>query len=246
MGAKVSIIIPFYNCAFIQEAVESALRQTYQNSEVIVVDDGSTIHQELLSPYLGKIRYLKKANGGTASALNLGIRYATGEYFCWLSSDDRFLPGKVEKQLAFMEQRNAAASYSAFYVINSEGQTIQGPVGFEDRGRLSFYKRMKGGCPVNGCTVMMKMSVFSHLGAFDESLPFTHDYDFWLRLIQQYDFHYLPEPLIQYRHHNEMGTKKYTERIRKELRMVKQRHLENMQFLIKKEAGKSAERGEEK
>ncbi|XJZ28217.1 glycosyltransferase [Bacillota bacterium Lsc_1132] len=235
MGAKVSIIIPFYNCPFIQEAVKSALGQTYQNIEVIVVDDGSTKHQDLLNPYLSQIRYFKKSNGGTASALNDGIRNATGEYFCWLSSDDRFFPEKIEKQLAFMEQRNAAASYSAFTIISAQGKIISEPIGHTFRNKLSFLKRMRGGCPINGCTVMLKISVFAKLGYFDERLPFTHDYDFWLRLIQHYDFHFLPEPLTEYRHHGEMGTKKHFDRIRKEERMVKQRHAADLQALIKKE-----------
>lgn len=237
MGAKVSIIIPFYNCAFVQEAVRSALGQTYQNTEVIVVDDGSTTHQELLDPFKSQIRYLRKTNGGTASALNLGIKHATGDYFCWLSSDDRFLPKKVERQLDFMEKKNAEASYSAFYIMNEKGQTVEGPIGYEDRNRLSFYKRMRGGCPINGCTVMLKMSVFQKIGLFDETLPFTHDYDFWLRLIQKFDFHYLHEPLIHYRHHDEMGSKKHSQEMRQEVRQVRQRHFSNMQYLIKKETG---------
>ena len=234
MTAKVSIVIPFYNCPYIQKAIESALSQTYQSIEVIVVDDGSTRHQDLLEPYLHQIRYFRKTNGGTASALNEGIRNATGEYFCWLSSDDRFLPDKIEKQLAYMQQMNAAASYTAFYIIDAFGNICSEAIGQTFRNKLSFLKRMRGGCPINGCTVMLKMKVFTEIGYFDESLPFTHDYDFWLRLIQHYDFHFFSEPLIEYRHHNEMGTKKYFEEIRKEIRIVKQRHAASMQSLIKK------------
>ena len=70
MLPKVSIIIPFYNDSYIDQAVVSALYQTYPNIEIIVVDDGSTQHQYRLAPYLSRIIYLGKANGGTASALN--------------------------------------------------------------------------------------------------------------------------------------------------------------------------------
>ncbi|WP_394514565.1 glycosyltransferase family A protein [Priestia aryabhattai] len=93
---KVSIIIPFYNCSYIDQAIQSALNQTYQDIEIIVVNDGSSKFNEKITPYLDRILYIEKENGGTASALNLGIKNATGEYFAWLSSDDIFLPIKYQ------------------------------------------------------------------------------------------------------------------------------------------------------
>ncbi|MGO4274414.1 glycosyltransferase family 2 protein, partial [Paenibacillus sp. TAF58] len=80
MQPKVSIIIPFYNCPYIDQAIASAIGQTYANVEIIVVDDGSTIHADKIGPFKDRVYYLGKANGGTASALNHGIRYASGEY----------------------------------------------------------------------------------------------------------------------------------------------------------------------
>lgn len=111
---KVSIIIPFYNCQYVEKAIESALNQTYQNIEVIVVDDGSTKYIERITPYLDSIHYIQKKNGGTASALNTGIRYATGEYFAWLSSDDLFKPDKISKQLKFMKR---CGSFFFFFFV---------------------------------------------------------------------------------------------------------------------------------
>src|SRR5689334_17046366 len=98
----VTIVIPFYNCAYIDQAVQSALNQTYKPLEIIVVDDGSTRHADRLTPYLPYISYMGKANGGTATALNHGIRNASGEYIAWLSSDDLFYPDKIAHQVAFM------------------------------------------------------------------------------------------------------------------------------------------------
>ena len=77
---KVTIVIPFYNDPYVREAVDSALLQTYENLEIIVVDDGSTSHSDKLDSYGERIYYLGKANGGTASALNYGFRYASGDY----------------------------------------------------------------------------------------------------------------------------------------------------------------------
>ena len=73
MLPSVTVVIPFYNCPYIHLAVSSALSQTYKNVEVIVVDDGSTKHQHLLEPFMKRIVYLQKTNGGTATALNYGM-----------------------------------------------------------------------------------------------------------------------------------------------------------------------------
>jgi glycosyltransferase involved in cell wall biosynthesis len=231
---KVSIIIPFYNCSYIDKAIESALSQTYSNIEIIVVDDGSTIFKEKVFPYLDKIKYIEKSNGGTASALNVGIQHTTGEYFSWLSSDDLFHPQKIEKQLRFMETNNLSVSYSNFYSINENGNVISPPQGVSVPNRLQFLKIMRRGCIINGCTVMLKMSIFHEFGLFDETLKYTQDYDFWLRILTKYDFIYYKEPLVNYRIHSNMGTKKHRAAIRLELLETIKRHKEKMNELIQK------------
>ncbi|WP_270181677.1 glycosyltransferase [Alkalihalobacillus sp. CinArs1] len=225
---KVSIIIPFYNCAYVDQAIQSALNQTYENIEIIVVNDGSTKHEEKVKKYLRSITYIKKENGGTASALNAGIKAATGAYFCWLSSDDCYEADKVRKQVEFMKRTNASVSYSSYVLMNQSSAVVTGPIGVYFPTNLLFYRKIKVNCPINGCTVMLKMSLFEELGVFDESLPFTHDYDLWLRIVQKYDFKYLDQPLVRYRVHDEMGTKKHAAAIRKEIQTVRKRHLRNM------------------
>src|SRR4051812_38360727 len=121
MTPKVSIIIPFYNDPYIDQAVMSALYQTYPNIEIIVVDDGSTLHQHLLAPFQSRIHYLGKANGGTASALNYGMRMASGKYVAWLSSDDRFSPDKIARQVDYMERTNAQISHTDYDLMNENG-----------------------------------------------------------------------------------------------------------------------------
>jgi glycosyltransferase involved in cell wall biosynthesis len=78
MPAKVSILIPFYNCPYVDRAIESALQQTYPDVEVIVIEDGSSKHLPLIKPYAKHIRYIRKPNGGTASALNRGSELPAG------------------------------------------------------------------------------------------------------------------------------------------------------------------------
>lgn len=231
---KVSIIIPFYNCVYIDQAIQSALAQSYENIEVIVVNDGSTKYEEKIKPFLSRIKYYWKSNGGTASALNAGIKAASGEYFCWLSSDDTYEPNKVAKQIEFMKSQHAEVSYSAYVMINEQSRPISGILGTEISNPVTFYRTLKKVCVINGCTVMMKMNVFQEVGLFNETYPFAHDYELWLRVVQKYDFHYLREPLVKYRVHNEMGTKKYAKLISKEVHEIQSKYSEALDQLIRK------------
>lgn len=235
---KVSIIIPFYNCAYVDQAIESALKQTYPNIEVIVVNDGSTKFTEKITPYLSRIRYFEKENGGTASALNLGIKNATGEYFAWLSSDDLFYEDKVSKQLAFMEEKDGYISYTNYSLIDAHSNVFHEAAAVYFPYKIDFLQNLRKGCNINGCTVMMKMELFSNLGLFNENLKFTQDYDFWLRAVQHYELYYLNESLVKYRVHDAMGTKKFDELIDKEIKALNKKYDEILIELINNEEGK--------
>ncbi|WP_426446062.1 glycosyltransferase [Paenibacillus sp. S-38] len=206
MQPMVSIVIPTYNCPYVDQAIESALNQTYRSIEVIVINDGSTKHEEKIKPYFGRIKYMKKSNGGTASALNAGIRMARGDYFAWLSSDDLFLPDKIEKQLAFMRRQRASVCYTNYHTIDPAGQMIAERAGVHFDTSAAFYRHFLQGCTINGCTVMMEMKVFAEVGRFDERYRYAQDFDLWLRTVPHYDFHFLNEPLTLYRVHEGMGT----------------------------------------
>ncbi|REK55334.1 MAG: glycosyl transferase [Thermobacillus sp.] len=225
MGPTVSIIIPFHNDPYIAQAVESALSQTYPYTEVIVVDDGSTACQHLLDPYRRHIHYLGKANGGTASALNHGIRMASGQYVAWLSSDDRFVPTKIERQVMHMHQTGARICHTNFHVMNESGGIVQHNGAAVFPTAKQFAAAFLTFCPVNGCTVMMKKTLVAELGWFNESLPYTHDYDLWIRaLLSGIDFHFINEPLTIYRRHAGMGTMLHFPAIQAEVQMVQNRY----------------------
>ncbi|GIP29952.1 glycosyl transferase family 2 [Paenibacillus sp. J23TS9] len=207
MRPLVTIIIPFYNDPYVDQAVQSALSQSYAPLEIIVVDDGSTSYADRLAPFRSHIYYLGKGNGGTASALNHGIRYASGEYIAWLSSDDLFYPEKISHQVQFMMQQGAFISHTNFNVIDRFSQITSFRAGCSFSNILDFYRIFMNGNPVNGCTVMMKKELFCHVGLFDENLPYTHDLDFWRRVIQAgFPLPFLDEPLVGYRQHEAMGT----------------------------------------
>jgi len=230
--SKVSIVVPFYNCPYINQALDSLVNQTYKDIEIIVVNDGSTQHSEKIIPYLDKIKYITKENGGTASALNLGIQHATGDYFCWLSSDDIYYHEKIEVQLTFMKEKNALFSHTNYYSINEKGRIITPPLGIHPSSPLELIKRMSRGNIINGCSIMIDKTVLNHVGVFDETLPYTHDYDLWIRIIQKFDVHYISQPLLLYRVHKNMGTKKHAAIIKKETKHVVNRHKAMMKQLL--------------
>lgn len=207
MHPLVSIIIPFYNDPYVPQAITSALAQTYPNVEIIVVDDGSTRHAELIQPYTSRVYYLGKGNGGTASALNHGIRMASGEYIAWLSSDDMFYPHKLAVQIPFMQANGAKFSFTSFDIIDENSRITQRGVAGRFPNVQSFYTAMLSYNPINGCTVVMKKELLGQIGLFNEGLPYTHDYDLWLRMILSgQQMYFLDQPLTQYRRHAQMGT----------------------------------------
>ncbi|MFB9330226.1 glycosyltransferase [Paenibacillus aurantiacus] len=215
-GPLVTVVIPFYNDPYITEALDSVLAQTYDNIEIIVVDDGSTRNAELLQAYAGRIHYLGKANGGTASALNYGFRLASGKYIAWLSSDDRFYPEKIARQVAAMERAGSWISHTGFDLIDESGRVVEKGIVPPSAGS-DFYRAFKTANPVNGCTIMMRKLLFNQIGEFDEEKKYTHDLDYWYRvMLSGFPLLLVPEPLTAYRRHAGMGTLVHKEEITRE------------------------------
>ncbi|WP_436376248.1 glycosyltransferase family 2 protein [Cytobacillus sp. BC1816] len=217
----VSIIIPFYNCQYVSRAISSALNQTYQNIEIIVVDDGSTKHLAALKHIKKKIRYIKKKNGGTASALNEGIKISNGDYIAWLSSDDLFLNTKIELQIKFMKERDCKFSYTNYFCIDNKDRIISQALGPSNISNEELLFSLSNGCPINGSTIMMRREVVKSVGLFNESLIYANDYDYWIRVYLKYQICHLNNALTLYRVHREMGTKLHNNDVLKESAKVK-------------------------
>ncbi|MGM1034211.1 MAG: glycosyltransferase [Bacillota bacterium] len=221
MDPKVSIIIPFYNCSYVDQAIQSALNQTYKNVEVILVDDGSTNFTEKISPFKEDICYVRKENGGTATALNRGISTATGEYIAWLSSDDHFLPEKISKQISFMLNHNADASFTNYDIIDENNQVLIPCCGMRFSNIADIYSAFLLYNVVNGCTVVIKKEIFESVGYFAPAYRYTHDYEMWFRLlVSGYKMHYIDEVLTKFRTHQESGTRKYHAEMLKEMSTI--------------------------
>lgn len=233
MKPRVSVIIPFYNCPYIEQALQSALAQSWQPYEIIVVDDGSFMHAERITPYLPYIHYLGKANGGTASALNHGIAHATGDYVVWLSSDDMFYRDKINNQVLFMEQNRLLITYTNFNFINGDSQLTELNAAAVFHNQLDYLRCFLQGNPINGCTVMFKREIFGAIGLFNEALPYTHDYDLWYRaILNGYAPVMLNQSLTAYRRHDGMGTIKHYDVIMAEAAATNARYHAPLSSLI--------------
>ncbi|KWX81942.1 hypothetical protein AMQ83_33320 [Paenibacillus riograndensis] len=237
-GTRFSVIIPFYNCSYVHLAIESVLAQSYPDIEIIVVDDGSTLHTEKLAPYSGRIKVLRKANGGTASALNLGITSASGAYFAWLSADDCFHPDKIGRQIAVMLATQTSFNHTAYYYINELGERSSGRISVPFHSKAELIETLMTGCPVNGSTVMLDMNVFKKVGLFNEKLLYTQDYDLWLRILAYYEWSYIEDPLLDYRVHQEMGSIVHSEAQKREIKQVQELHHKSLVRLLRKERRK--------
>lgn len=127
----VSIITPVYNAErFLKETIQSILDQSYKKFELILVDDCSTDNSERIIKNFSerdqRIKYVKlESNSGAAVARNTGLKTASGEYVAFLDSDDVWKSTKLEKQLAFMQQKNIGFTYTAFETIDEDGQIIK-------------------------------------------------------------------------------------------------------------------------
>lgn len=224
----ISIVIPAYNASnYLAEAIDSALSQTYSNVEIIVVNDGSKDNgatERIALSYGDKIKYFYKENGGSSSALNMGIANMTGEWFSWLSHDDLYIPEKLEKQVAYMESLNINDSelskhvfFSASELIDADGKIIRACDiskaqkladkinSFTHNGYLIAEPTVYS---FHGCSCLVHKDVFDDIGRFDEKLRLLNDVDLWYRLYSNdYKIHYIPEVLVKGRVHAKQVSK---------------------------------------
>jgi len=219
---KISIVIPVYNTEkYIEQCIESALNQTYDNIEILAINDGSTDSTEsILKKFENKIKIINKQNGGTASALNLGIKNMTGEWFKWLSADDLLKQDAIEKLVLEIKKLEKDAEncivYSNYDVIDKNRKII-GTFVEPNYNSFDTYQRnviLLDHFYGNGTTSIMHKSIFEKCGNFNENIGFKDDYEFWLRccLIFGYKLHLVPQNLALYRvHQNQLTKKKYDE-----------------------------------
>jgi glycosyltransferase involved in cell wall biosynthesis len=215
----VSIVIPVYNGSnFLREAIDSALAQTYQNLEIIVVNDGSTDDTENIAlSYGDKIRYIAKQNGGTSTALNLGIENMRGEYFSWLSHDDLYYPQKIAREVDELLKLDNKDTIIISDVDGMTDHTRTFPTALFQAHRDTYPKRNSSYLyPViynktHGCTHLISKKVFETVGLFDVKELVAHDFEFYYRAFAKFPHLYIDEVLVTARDSsNRQGKRSHT------------------------------------
>ncbi|MEN9229279.1 MAG: glycosyltransferase [Thermostichus sp. DG02_5_bins_236] len=203
----VSVIVPAYNVQkYISEALQSLLYQTWQNFEVLVVDDGSTDSTaEVVKHWCQRdprFHLLSKPNGGLASARNWGIRHTQGEFIALLDADDRYLPQKLASHIEILQRHSGIdVIYSASKIIRDDGSptwlSLSGRPMHSDPLLAMLCKNFIG----HGSNAIFRRALFDQVGGFDESLQSCEDLDFWLKVAEQrpHCFYRYRQALCEYR-----------------------------------------------
>jgi glycosyltransferase involved in cell wall biosynthesis len=194
---RVSVVVPTYNRGWIvNEAIDSVLNQTFQQYELIVVDDGSTDDTKaILGEYGNRIRVIHQANRGVSAARNRGIRAAKEPLIAFLDSDDVWLSDKLSVQVAFFDRHPDALVCQTEEIWIRNGVRVN--PGKRHRKRSGkIFEASLALCLVSPSAVMLRKDLFETIGLFDESLPACEDYDLWLRISVNHPIHLIDQPLI--------------------------------------------------
>lgn len=207
----VSIIIPTYNrAAYLEKAIQSVVNQTYQNFEILVVDDGSTTnYAELICNKYPNCYYYNKKNGGLSSARNYGVKKAKGEYIAFLDDDDFWKQDKLEKQVSILKaQKNIDCVHSSAIVVDEEGNETGKTIGAskhkEHKRSGNVFWNALGVWVVKSPTPLIRKKVFTKEMFFDETIKVGEDLDFYWRMFFKHEVLYINEPLAYYRDYSDM------------------------------------------
>ena len=199
----VTVIIPTFNRAdLLPLAVESVLHQTFQDFEILIIDDASSDGTPSVGrsyTYHPRIRYMRhRKNQGIAGARNTGVANALGRFIAFLDDDDEWLPSKLKKQVDVLEQssRSVGAVYSAFEKVDKETGRPLEVVRPNKSGHILHELCMKNWIGT-ASTVCVKRECFEEAGPFDERVTFGEEYDMWIRIARRYDFKYIDEVLVR-------------------------------------------------
>lgn len=218
---KISIVIPVFNGEkYLDECIKSALNQTYSNIEVIAVDDGSTDNSlKILKKYSDRIKIIQKQNGGISSALNIGIKQMSGEWFKWLSQDDVLYSNTIDELVKIgnnLENKKQWIIVSNYHIIDSKGDILEEFMQSMPRSKTNFdfnvvlLHHYIG----NVNASLIHKSAFEDFGLFDESSDILPDYELWLRycLLYNVKIKLVPKYLLKYRKHKESFTESTSEK----------------------------------
>ncbi len=209
---KISIVIPTFNrIGSLPRALDSALNQTYQPSEIIVVDNGSSDGTtKLLRERYPSIRLLIEKKLGVSAARNKGIRHSKFQWIALLDSDDAWDKTKLEKQ------KNAlASSQDQFRLVHTDEIWIRNGNKFNQMKKHQkfggdIFNNCLSLCCISPSSVLINKNIFKEFGYFDESLPVCEDYDLWLKICSQEKILFINQKLtLKYGGHKDQLSKTY-------------------------------------
>jgi glycosyltransferase involved in cell wall biosynthesis len=210
---KVSVIIPTHNRAhFLRDAITSVLGQTFQEFEIIVVDDASNDNtsEVVASFHDQRIRLIRhETKKGGSAARNTGILASKCDYIAFLDDDDEWFPDKLAKQVNILlaSPPEVGCVYTGYVMVDrTSGGVIDHRLPTK-RGDLSKDLLMSN-CVAGGTSsALLRKNCLQKVGLFDENLPRSQDYDLWIRIANVFLFEYIPEPLFKYYiHENRIST----------------------------------------
>jgi glycosyltransferase involved in cell wall biosynthesis len=197
MRPSISVIVPTHNrWPMLRDAIESIFNQSYQDYELVVVDDGSEdASVQELSRYGSALRWVSQPRRGVAAARNLGVSESRGACLAFLDSDDLWHSEKLATQVAFME------AHPEVRICQTEEIWIRNGVRVNPKKRHckpsgDIFRPSLNLCLVSPSAVMMTRELFDHAGGFDEAFTVCEDYDLWLRISVDTPVALLPEPLV--------------------------------------------------
>tara|TARA_R110001583_G_scaffold192819_1_gene359887 strand:+ start:3881 stop:4795 length:915 start_codon:yes stop_codon:yes gene_type:complete len=214
----ISVVIPVYNAErYILEALRSVCDQTYQNLEIIVLDDGSTDRSKELIKSVEdeRIRLVSRENRGLIATLNEGISLSSGDYIARMDADDICLANRFARQLEYLQsQTKVGVVFTGIEYINANGDVMRKKVSNETRTIESV--ELLFACPVCHPTAMFNMRVLAKSDIqYDPAFDKTEDFELWTRLSNITQIGILSEALFQYRIHSESITSKNSTEQRK-------------------------------
>ena len=200
---KVSVIIITYNRAeLLRSAIKSILNQTFQDFELIVVDDASKDNTPGVVQSFSdrRIRYIRhETNKKEGGARNTGVENSKGEYIAFLDDDDEWMPDKLQRQVDLMDSSSlfVGGVYTGFLKIDRKtGKTLARRVPTK-RGNI-FHDMFIQNWVATPSTVLIRKACFEKVGLFDVSIPFGADYDMWTRISREFHFEYIRDALVNY------------------------------------------------
>lgn len=203
---EVSVVIPTHNRAeFLRPAIQSVLAQTYQDFEIIIIDDGSTDNTQnvVRNFHDQRIKYVRyETNRGEALSRNAGILRSEGKYIAFLDDDDEWFPEILEMQVKAMENGHSDIGlvYTGRFIVDQATDRILSQEIPQKRGDV-YQDLLRENFVGATSVVLLKREVIERVGLFDPNIAYGLDFDLWIRISKHSHFEYIKEPLVKYRFH---------------------------------------------